>query len=302
MSLLTPCGPLPNPSDADWVSELLTGWGYRVEMGATAKTRWRFLSGVDEDRVKDIEQAFRSSKAVFCNRGGNGMGRLLDKLDYSLLQSNPVLLTGFSDLSSLHSAFLSQANLASLHSPVMVMGYKSESNRLTPECEALFRRFLTSTEPIGSYNEALNWRGNTVLSKGRATGQLIGGNLAVFLAQLGTPFIPNPKGKILFLEDINEEPYRLDRMITQLRLSGYLSQLSGIVLGQFTDCDGEDSAAGTAQDVLAEQFSNLPIPVINNFPTGHCPLNAALPHGCMVEVIAEGPAPDLVAVEAFCQE
>lgn len=300
VSLLSPSGPLHNPDDADWSQQLIEGWGYKVSQGKTTKTRHKFFSGQDADRADDLNEAFKKSKAIFCNRGGNGLARVLPLLDYQLLAKNPVLLTGFSDLSSLHGAFLTQANLASLHSPVTVMGFKSETGKVTPECAALFRRFLTSTEPVGSYNEALNWGGTQSLTKGKAKGQLIGGNLAVFLALLGTKYMPNPAGKILFIEDINEEPYRVDRMIVQLKLSGYIDQLVGLVLGQFTDCESDDSRNGTAQDVLTEQFSTLKIPVLNNFPTGHCPLNAALPFGCMVEVDAD--AGDLIALEAFCQE
>ncbi len=300
VSLLSPSGPLHVPGDADWSQELLESWGYKVSQSKTTKTRHKFFSGKDADRAADLNESLGKSKAIFCTRGGNGLARLLPLTDFSKLAENPVLLTGFSDLSSLHAAFLTQANLVSLHSPVMVMGFKSESGKVTPECAALFRRFLTSTEPVGSYNEALNWGGTTCMTKGKATGQIIGGNLAVFLAMLGTKYMPNPAGKILFLEDINEEPYRLDRMIVQFKQNGYIDQLAGIVLGQFTDCESDDSRNGTAQDVLAEQFGDLNIPVINNFPTGHCSLNASLPFGCQVEVDADNG--DLIALEAFCQE
>src|SRR5205085_109159 len=189
-----------------------------------------FLAGSDRERAGDLMQMFGNPevKAIVCLRGGYGTARLLDLLDYNLIRANPKIFVGYSDITSLHCALLKKANLISFHGPML-------NSDLTRDDlpEFTLRSFLnTLCQPLPAGNLCKNYRAKTVavLRRGTACGPLLGGNLSLLCTTLATSFQPSFKGRILFFEDLEEPPYRIDRMLTHLLNSGLLQQVAGIAV------------------------------------------------------------------------
>lgn len=270
--------------------------GFRVKTYGDIYRRWGYLAGDDEARAEELMQAVADPEvaAIFPTRGGTGITRLLDVLDYSVFRRHPKILAGFSDITALHAALQSQAGWVTFHSPHPNDGIGTEDGFPDLTARTFWRALLAenyiSREKPG-YEVPLTEEERskvTILSGGKAQGRLVGGNLSLVAALLGTPYEFDMTGNILFLEDVGEAPYRVDRMISQLRLSGKLEVLNGIVLGQFTDCEpapGKPSL--TLREIFADYFGGLGIPVIENFPTGHTHENTTLPLGVEVELDAD---------------
>lgn len=238
-----------------------------------------YLAGGDAARCAALQQALEDERvdAVFCARGGYGAMRLLQRLDPRALSARRVPLVGFSDVTALH-AWASRAGIPSVHGPVV-----TQLPRL-PEVEVLHLFELLEGKRLPEL------RGLTPLRPGRARGPLRGGNLTLLSHLLGTPYFPDLTGAILLLEDVGEAPYRLDRMLTQLRLAGALSGVAGILLGEFTDCDeraGGSSPLLSAARVLEERLGELEVPVLAGAPVGHGRHNEALPLEYVAELDAE---------------
>ncbi|QPF71787.1 LD-carboxypeptidase [Roseateles sp. DAIF2] len=279
LGLIAPAGP-PKRESLDRIPALLAAHGFRAKFMpgiAAGPARLDYLAADDATRLADLHAAFADPEvdAVLCLRGGYGCARLLDRIDTALLRRHPKLLIGFSDISSL-IGLLDHLGLPSLHAPM------PSSNLLEPESAndaralfALLHRGLRRGDviaPAGFAPHALN-RG-----EGPVRGRLIGGNLAVFTALLGTPWAPRAEGVILFLEDVSEPPYRVDRLLAQLRLAGVLEAAAGFVLGGFT------GAEEPADAVLADYFGTCGKPVLAGWPSGHQTPNVALPMGLQVEL------------------
>ena len=236
--------------------------------------RQAYLAGDDAKRAESLIRALKDdrSDAILAVRGGYGCTRLLPMLSPSLVAAHPKLLIGLSDVTALH-ALWRRAGVCSVH------GHMLGALGRQPEDE--FFRWCKHLEggPIAPLTQL------TPLRKGLAKGVLWGGNLAVIAAMLGTPFLPEPEGLVLFLEDIGERPYRIDRMLTSLGQSGYLGKLEGLVIGSFTSCDaGPDGR--TAAQVIEERLGQLRVPVLTGLPVGHGSPSLELPLGIPVEVDA----------------
>jgi muramoyltetrapeptide carboxypeptidase len=216
-----------------------------------------FLAGSDARRADELHAALSDASvdAIVCARGGHGATRILDRIDQGLVARAKKLLVGFSDITALH-AIWQRAGLRSLHgSMVGALG------RLD---EARVQRWMRAVEgyvPFSGHDAAIT-------TSGRVTAPLVGGNLAVLHALLGTPFFPPVDGCILLIEDVGEAPYRVDRMLTSLRLAGVLSRAAGVLIGDFTDCAPRDDGR-TVSDVLRDRLCDLPIPVLGHVPIGH---------------------------------
>jgi len=297
IGLISPAGPLKDDEAAQQSREAMQKLGYQVKTGEHIAARFDYLAGQDQERADDLNAMLRDDevKGVFCTRGGYGAGRLLRAIDYEAMRRSPKILSGFSDITTLHCAFMMRAGICTLHAPTIYAAYISQP--ITPETDSVFRHMLTSSEPLGSYRDAMDCTTMHAMKPGKARGRLVGGNLAVFGGIVGTPYLPAPEGTILFLEDIGEEPYRLDRVMTQLWLSGYLEKVEGIILGHFTDCKSDDPQRGTVEEMLERVLAPVNKPILMGFPAGHEPVNAALPMGCEVELDADGG--DVIATEAF---
>jgi len=260
------------------------GLGYRVELGKNVGKVKGYLAGTDEERVEDIHQMFsdKNIRAIFCLRGGYGAFRLLDKINYQIIKKNPKIFVGFSEITSLQVAFLTKANLVTFSGPMIVSHFSNEINNFTEEN---FWRLLTSKskpKKMALSEEQIN--SNVKCSK--ASGRIIGGNLAVFSAMIGSGYLPPLKNHILLLEEISEPPYKIDRMLNQLRSHKVFKKLNGIILGNFIDCEETDKQKSslTLEEVLDDYFSELKIPVIRSFPYGHSKDILTLPIGISVSL------------------
>ncbi|MGB5078715.1 MAG: LD-carboxypeptidase, partial [Sphingorhabdus sp.] len=254
--------------------------------------RYGYLAGQDKDRAADVNAMFADSqvRAIFAVRGGWGSARLLPYLDWTMIRANPKLLTGFSDITALHMAIAAKAGFVTLHGPNAGSAWGKSSwdsfrgiafdgatpvfkNPETTEDRLVQRRWRTQV--LGSGN-------------GKAQGKLLGGNLTVLTALVGTPYLPSFEGAILFLEDVDEAEYRIDRMLTQLGQSGVLKGLKGVVFGQCTDCTAKGGGYGgfTLNDVLTQHLGSLGIPAYQGAYFGHITDQFTLPVGAMVEIDA----------------
>ncbi|HEY0956860.1 MAG TPA: LD-carboxypeptidase [Roseateles sp.] len=234
-----------------------------------------FLAAPDAVRLADLHTAFAAPHfdAVLALRGGSGCIRLLDAIDLDLLAASRKLLIGYSDLTVLH-ALRTRAGIPSLHAPMPASDWGLPGSQA--DTDALFHRLATG------------WRAGDVVGRaephalthgGSARGRLIGGNLAMFCALLGTPFMPDVDGALLFVEDISEEPYRVDRMLSQLRLGRVLDRIAGLLVGSFSGAESPDA-------VLADHLAALHCPVLAGWPAGHGQPNRPLPLGLRAEMDA----------------
>jgi muramoyltetrapeptide carboxypeptidase len=227
--------------------------------------------------------ADRRVKAIVAVRGGYGTPRLLSGLKYRLVALNPKILVGYSDMTALQLALWKKCRLVTFHGP---MAGVEMANKIDPFTEEMFWRIVTSATSMG---EVALRSTPTRLTPGRSTGRLLGGNLSMLVSLLGTRFFPEMSDAVLFLEEIGEEPYRVDRMLTQLRNAGVISTCRGIVAGQFTDCVPKDpTKPSLSVDELLLQTARLTTrPVLSNLPFGHVPSKMTLPVGLRVRVDAD---------------
>ena len=297
IAIVSPSSPPPNPKNIDRAVEMLKALGYRVKVAANARKRHGFLAGSDRERAADLMRAFtdRDVKAILCVRGGHGATRLLPLLDYAAIRRNPKIFVGYSDITALHCALLTKANLVTFHGPMLnadfvVQGFPKFIR------ESFFRTLAQASAP-GGIRQGYKAETVSVLRGGVVRGELVGGNLSLLCSLIGTPWLPSFRRKILFLEDVNEAPYRVDRKLTHLLNTGLLQQVAGVAVGLCADC--EDATAmrrgefrQTLDGVLRERLLPLKVPVVKGLPFGHVPMNATLPVG--VRVTLDGRAGDLI--------
>ncbi len=245
--------------------------------------RWGFLAGTDKDRAAALQQMFlrKEVKGIFCARGGYGAGRILPYLDLKLIRRHPKVFLGSSDVTILHLAFTQRAGLMTFHGPMVEPGFIRRDNPLT-------YRSLRALILDGQAFEG-TIAGRFLARQARITGELTGGNLSLVTFSLGTAFAIESKGKVLFLEEVNEEPYRIDRMLTHLRLAGKLEGVKGIVFGDIVA--GKPRAhvgSFSVADVLTRFAREVDIPCFATFPSGHGRENVVLPMGGRISLEAQG--------------
>ncbi|WP_091089927.1 S66 peptidase family protein [Micromonospora nigra] len=261
--LVSPSGPT-RPERVARGIELITGWGLRPVPAPNAYARQGYLAGGDALRAADLNAAFADPqvRGVICTRGGYGAQRVVDAIDMAAVHRDPKVVAGFSDITALQFALWRGARLATVHGPGAVW----LDERTPPRSAESLRAALTTTRPVTVVADPFE-ETHPVRVPGRATGPLLGGNLCLVVASLGTPDMPDLTGAVLLLEDVQEPPYKIDRMLTQLRRAGVLDGLAGVAVGQFTDCaDGWDVGV---VDVLADRLGDLGVPVLGGLPIGH---------------------------------
>jgi muramoyltetrapeptide carboxypeptidase len=251
--------------------------GFRVLLGEAVFRRSGYLAGSDRERLQDIEGMFRNPevKAVVAARGGYGSGRLLGFLDPALAREHPKIVVGNSDLTFVLNDLAQRAELVTFHGPMVVeMARHSElGTRLV--------RMLTG--------ERRDWNlsAREVIQPGMAEGLTAGGCLSAVVATLGTPYALETSGRLLFLEDVNEKPYRVDRMLMQLRQAGKLDQVAGVIFGEMPGCTADPNEAVTIRDVIVNAFAGVDYPVAFGLPTGHGGDGAVLPLGVRARLAGE---------------
>lgn len=294
--LVAPAAPVGQQTIDDAIVGL-EAMGLRVRVVDHATTKFGYLAGTDDQRAASLMDAFADPevKAIFPVTGGYGVTRLLDKLDYELIRQNPKVLLGFSDITGLHLALNLRAGLVTFHGPNMTQLMKRDDEDRSWQRGWALRaimadRYADATGP--GYAIAVDDLTTQPLTMvpGKARGRLIGGNLSLISATMGTPYEIETKGRVLFLEDTREEPYRVDRMLSTMRLAGKLDGCAAVLLGDFTYVPpkGETVREGfTVDEVLDQYFAEADYPVIRRWPTGHIRPNACLPVGAMAEVDAD---------------
>ncbi len=260
--------------------------GYRVELGNNVSKINGYLAGTDQERADDLNSMFKNKdvKAIFCLRGGYGASRILDKINYKLIRSNPKILVGYSEITALQMAILQKSGLVTFAGPMVATDF---GNGVTPYTEDFFWRIISSNKKVGRLkypdNEKL-----VSITKGGASGRIIGGNLSVFAALTGTEYFPDLKGRILMFEEVDELPYKVDRLLNQLRLLKVFKQIKGIILGRFVDCNEHDTSKRTLTlgEVMEDYMKDLKIPVLYTFPHGHIKDKVTVPFGINVKMNA----------------
>ena len=285
IGIISPASTISDPSRIQRGVAYLEGQGYRTVVGEHVLKTYGYLAGTDEERIADLHAMFLNPevKAVMCIRGGYGTPRLLSLVNYRLVARNPKIFVGYSDITSLQLALWKKCSLVTFQGPMVGVDMPEPLDAFT---EGLLWRLLTSPKkagPVLGTDEPVN-----TVCAGKGTGILVGGNLAHLLASLGTPYLPSFKGALLFLEDIGEEPYRIDRMMSQLRHAGILRQAAGILGGKFTDCGPKDPAKPSLSldDIFRELAAIIRTPFLSNLPFGHEAKKITMPIGIRAKMDA----------------
>lgn len=283
IALVAPAGPLLERDDITRAETLCRALDYEPVIGAHVGGHHGYFSGTDEERLADLNAAFRdpSIDAVWCIRGGYGVTRILDRVDFEALAARPRPVIGYSDITALLAGVTLRAGMVAFHAP-------TARAQMPPFTRLHFGEVLANPEPAGELqlpppppgvlvpheNRMVTIRGGT------AEGPLAGGNLSLLQCLIGTPYFPDLENALLFLEDVNEDLYRIDRMLSHLRLVGALARLRGVLVGQFTNLKRHmnDGALGVER-VLAHYFDPLGIPVAWGLPIGHVDAQWTMPIG-----------------------
>lgn len=290
VGLINPAGATFHPDDVKIAEETFAALGLKMKVGDHLLDRYGYLAGTDKDRAADINTFFRDAtvNALVSLRGGWGCNRLLDKLDYKLMAKNPKILMGYSDVTSLLLAMNAKAGLVTFHGPVGISTWNEFSVDYV-------KRVLFNGEAVVMVNP--NDKGDNLtqvkdriltIRGGTATGRLLGGNLTVLTAMIGSEYLPDFKDSILFIEDVGEDIYRIDRMLTQMKLAGILEKLSGFIFGKCSKCNpGEGYASLTMEEVLADHIKPLGIPAFYGSMIGHIEDKFTVPLGIQAEMDAD---------------
>lgn len=292
IAIISPASAIFESEPYEIAKETFEAMGLKVKFGKFTRSRHGHLAGTDEERAEELMNMFRddSISAIIALRGGSGSARILNKLDYKIIKSNPKIFIGYSDITALHLAIFEKTGLVTFHGPVAISTWNSFTysylEKLLFEGEAVRYENPSEKEPFLAQTKN---RIRTI-TPGTAKGELLGGNLSVLTGLMGTEYFPgNWKNKILYLEDVGEKIYAVDRMMTQLQLSGVLGQISGFVFGKCNDCNPGGSGYGslTMEEVIDHYIKPLEIPAFSGAMIGHIDDNAMIPNGINAEINAE---------------
>lgn len=283
IAITSPAGAVWDKKQIDTFSGILKNMGFNLILGKTLEEQHGYFAGTDELRAKELDAFFadKNIKGIFSMKGGWGCARLLDKLDYELIKKNPKVLIGFSDITALLIAIYAKTGLITFHGPVGNSGWNDFTSASFKNLlmEAKSAEYLPSSETADK---------PITIFKGKASGILVGGNLSVICGITGSGYLPDWKSKILFLEEAKEEPYRIDRMLTQLKLAGILDSISGFVFGKCAKCEAEEPQKSfTLMQVLEQHIKPLGIPAFYGAMTGHIENKITLPVGLAATIDAD---------------
>jgi muramoyltetrapeptide carboxypeptidase len=292
IGVVAPAGPLDRER-IDRALARLRQRGFRTKTYGNIYRSRGYLAGDDATRAAELMAAFSDPEtaAVWCARGGYGVARLLDRLDFDVIRLHPKVFVGFSDITALHLAIHKRTGLVTFHGPNLQDGFGKTDDMLAANETALWRAVWAeeqSDPPSGYALDAVRMEQNSLrtIRPGRATGQLTGGNLAVLAGLMGTPFEIETAGRILFLEDVGERLYRIDRYLAQLWLAGKVQEPAGVLLGIFSYEEEPSEPPEALAELFDDYFGRLKVPVLAGFPAGHARENLTLPMGALVEIDA----------------
>lgn len=304
IGLITPSAYVADPDRMLLAERTLAHFGLKARLGRNVRKKSGYVGGSAEERAADVHEMFANPeiKGIFAIRGGYGAAHLLDRLDYGLIARNPKVFAGYSDITALHLALHGKTGLVTFHGPVTL-------SRFTEYTQKHFRSVLFETKALGTVSNPPDTNPlrpahlTRAVRPGRATGPLIGGNLTLIASTMGTPYEMDTRGRILFIEDVGEEPYSIDRMLTQLKLSGKLDAAAGIVWGECSGCrprQFEPSFESTFStgEVVDNILGGLRIPVLSGLVIGHTDDQLTLPLGIRATLDAD--AATLTLEESAC--
>ena len=261
----------------------LENLGFKVKLGKSCFSKYGYLAGNDNIRSDDINKMFydKDIQGIICARGGYGCLRILDKIDYSMIKKNPKIFMGYSDITSLHIALNQKSNLATFHGPMAASNMGDGLDDLSRK--SMFSAF--KNRPIGCIN---NMQKELIkgINSGSCSGKITGGNLSLITASLGTNYEIDTRGKLLFIEEIGEAPYKIDRMLTQLKHSKKLHNCKGFILGDFNNCEAGGSSL-TLMEIILDTLGNTYKPIVYNIKSGHCSPNITIPLGIKSKIDAD---------------
>lgn len=287
VAVIAPASPIGKPEDLTGFLDRVKALGLNPIQGPNLAKEFGFFGGTDQERADDIMWAFNNPdiKAIMPIRGGYGCTRLLHLLDFNQIKQNPKILVGYSDITALLISIQQQTGMVTYHGPVL-------SSSDSEFADLYLKKLIFDDHSLVTFRnpESTEPRHDlTTVSSGIAVGPLIGGNLMILASMCGTPFQVDTKGKILFIEDVDEAPYRIDRMLTQLIHSGALDGVKGIVTGQFAKCDPESPRPEEwlVADVIQDRLVPLKVPILSNAAFGHVKDKWTLPLGMTAELDAD---------------
>lgn len=295
LGLIAPASPIYEESVFNEMLENLTNLGFELKLGKHVRKKNGYLAGTDTERLEDLMNMFKDPEVdgIMCIRGGWGCNRILPDIDYDIIRDNPKVFCGFSDITSLHMAFYTKSDLHTFHGPVG----KSEWTSFTTSA---FEQIILNGEPLNYVipDDREEDEPGFMINSGSAEGILLGGNLSVLVSMIGSDFLPSFEGAILFLEDVGESVYRIDRMLTQLKLSGILDQLSGFVFGKCTECSAGPNSL-TLKQVFEDHIKPLNIPAFYGAMISHEDDNITLPIGINATIDANNKEIQLLSPGVF---
>lgn len=281
IGLIAPAGIITG-EDIENARETLSRLGLKVKLGAHILDHHGYLAGTDINRANDIHTMFvdKSIQAIMAMRGGWGCNRILPLLNYPLIRSHPKIIIGYSDITSLLLAINARSRLITFHGAVAT----STWNQFTID---YFQNILFNGEALTMVNTSNPQGKIEIITPGKAQGKLIGGNLSIVAAMIGSAYLPSWYQRILFLEDIGEDIYRIDRMLTQLKNAGILNQIAGFIFGQCTNCQVSEPPSFTLMQILSQHIKPLKIPAWYGSMIGHIQDKFTIPVGLNVEIDAD---------------
>lgn len=292
VGIVAPASSVPEFDQITMANEIVDSLGFEPVEGDNLYARSNYLAGDDRSRAADVNAMFAddSIDAIFCLRGGYGTTRMLPYLDYDVIRANPKVITGYSDITGLINAITQKTGLVTFHGPIAMQNFSdytlSEYRKVLVEPA---KSAVIAAAPPFETRPGLIDKTNRILTitGGKARGRLIGGNLTLLTSINGTPYEPDYEGAILFLEDVDEAPYRVDRMLTELWLSGHLQNVAGVALGKFTETGGYGGNEFSLEDVFRMRFEPLGVPTVRGLMIGHVEDQTTVPVGIEAELDAD---------------
>jgi len=286
IGLVGPSGAIRTAGALEKSVAMVEEMGFKVKLGESCGKVYGYLSGTDEVRARDVNAMFRDDTvdAIICVKGGYGTMRMLDQLDYEAVRANPKIFMGYSDITAMHTAYLEKADLVTFHGPMPASCWVDGLDEVT------LNAMLSMLMDVCDDRVIANPEGHpfTTVNSGVCEGRLVGGNLSLIDGLMGTPYELDTKGRILFIEDIGEKTYRLDHMLTHLRLAGKFDDCAGVVLGHFTDCPIEFPEFGLSiEQIVQDIVAPCGKPVFSGFTVGHALPNLTLPLGVQCRMDAD---------------